>query len=166
LKTKSYTWILLAAFCSAAQAPAPRVQHKLVYSKDGTFGYRDTPTQPWSGYRVDDPDRPKPKTVDPGTFSTQEPALESRHGKLKLLCGEDRWLPFSCGSKRFHQIGFAAVQAVEPELPFRERRDGADQRIAGSPARHEIDRGYSPAEAQDRVTRICGVAIHYSGNGP
>ena len=64
MNTKSYTWILLAAFCSAAQAPAPRVQHKLVYNDDGTFGYRDTPTQSWSGYRVDDPDRPKPQTVD------------------------------------------------------------------------------------------------------
>ena len=95
LKTKSYTWILLAAFCSAAQAPAPRVQHKLVYNDDGTFGYRDTPTQPWSGCRVHDPDRPKPKTVDPGTFSTQERAGRPPSDAIVLFDGKDlsKWKP-------------------------------------------------------------------------
>ncbi|MCP4250895.1 MAG: hypothetical protein GY778_27980, partial [bacterium] len=33
-----------------------------VFAKDGSgvFGYKDTPVQPWSGYHVHDPDRPKP----------------------------------------------------------------------------------------------------------
>lgn len=95
MTTKSYTWILLTAFCSAAQAPAPRVQHKLVYNDDGTFGYRDTPTQPWSGYRVHDPDRPKPKTVDPGTFSTQERAGQPPSDAIVLFDGKDlsKWKP-------------------------------------------------------------------------
>jgi hypothetical protein len=78
LKTKSYTWILLAAFCSAAQAPAPGVQHKLVYNDDGTFGYR-----------------PKPKTVDPGTFSTQERAGRPPSDAIVLFDGKDlsKWKP-------------------------------------------------------------------------
>ena len=78
LKTKSYTWILLAAFCSAAQAPAPGVQHKLVYNDDGTFGYR-----------------PKPKTVNPGTFSTQERAGRPPSDAIVLFDGKDlsKWKP-------------------------------------------------------------------------
>jgi hypothetical protein len=38
-------------------------QSKLVYSKDGVFGYKHTPIQPWSGYHVHDPDRPEPALV-------------------------------------------------------------------------------------------------------
>ncbi|MCP5117121.1 MAG: DUF1080 domain-containing protein [bacterium] len=39
-----------------------------VFAKDGSgvFGYKDTPVQPWSGYHVHDPDRPKSKRADPG----------------------------------------------------------------------------------------------------
>jgi hypothetical protein len=33
----------------------------------GVFGYRHTPVQPWSGYHVHDPDRPKPPKVAPST---------------------------------------------------------------------------------------------------
>jgi len=63
---KKSTLIVLTAACAVAVAPPARAQqHKLVYTEDGTFGYRDTPTQPWSGYRVHDPDRPKPKNVVP-----------------------------------------------------------------------------------------------------
>jgi hypothetical protein len=40
----------------------------------GVRGYRDTPRQPWSGYRVHDPDRPLPVRVAPGSFLHSAPA--------------------------------------------------------------------------------------------
>jgi len=85
------TLILLAACCAAALAQ----QHKLVYTEDGTFGYRDTPVQPWSGYRVHDPDRPKPKTVDPGTLSTQDRPGRPPSDAIVLFDGKDlsKWKP-------------------------------------------------------------------------
>ena len=57
-----YVVILAAAACAF---PVIGQEHKLTYAKDGTgvFGYKDTPVQPWSGYRVHDPDRPAPKRV-------------------------------------------------------------------------------------------------------
>ena len=67
------TLILVAAWYMGTMAPLARGQaHKLIFTEDGTFGYRDTPVQPWSGHRVHDPDRPKPKKIDPGYFSTQD----------------------------------------------------------------------------------------------
>ncbi len=65
-------YICLAACCVVAMLAMAQRGHKLVFRGDGTFGYNDTPVQPWSGYRVHDPDRPKPKKIDPGTFSQQD----------------------------------------------------------------------------------------------
>ena len=57
------TAVFLAFFVASAGAGA---QSKLVDAKDGSgvFGYKHTPIQPWSGYHVHDPDRPKPPRVD------------------------------------------------------------------------------------------------------
>src|ERR1039457_4221290 len=93
---KKSTLIVLTAACAVAVAPPARAQqHKLVYTEDGTFGYRDTPTQPWSGYRVHDPDRPKPKNVDPGTLSTQDRAGRPPSDAIILFDGKDlsKWKP-------------------------------------------------------------------------
>ena len=81
---------IIAAF---AQGP----EHKLIYAKGGTgvFGYKDTPVQPWSGYHVHDPDRPAPKKVDPGEFSTQESVGRPPSDAIVLFDGKDlsRWKP-------------------------------------------------------------------------
>jgi hypothetical protein len=92
---KTCNSILLIALCAATHAPAARAQHKLVYNEDGTFGYRDTPVQPWSGYRVHDPDRPKPKTVDPGAFSIGEGPGQPPSDAIVLFDGKDlsKWKP-------------------------------------------------------------------------
>jgi hypothetical protein len=93
---KKSTLIVLTAACAVAVAPPARAQqHKLVYTEDGTFGYRDTPTQPWSGYRVHDPDRPKPKNVVPATFSTQDRAGRPPSDAIILFDGKDlsKWKP-------------------------------------------------------------------------
>ncbi len=66
------TVLLIATHQSQAQT------HELVYAKDGSgvFGYKDTPVQPWSGFRVHDPDRPAPPvvTVPPPTAAEQAAA--------------------------------------------------------------------------------------------
>ena len=93
---KKSTLIVLTAACAVAVAPPARAQqHKLVYTEDGTFGYRDTPTQPCSAYRVHDPDRPKPKNVVPGTFSTQDRPGRAPSDAIILFDGKDlsKWKP-------------------------------------------------------------------------
>ncbi len=93
--TKS-TSLLLAAWCMAGVSPLARAQqHRLVYTQDGTFGYRDTPRQPWSGYRVHDPDRPVPKKVEPGAFSTQDRPGRPPSDAIMLFDGKDlsKWKP-------------------------------------------------------------------------
>lgn len=59
-----------AAAKPAAKTPAKPAAKKLttVFAQDGSgvFGYKDSPIQPWSGFHVHDPDRPRPKRVDPG----------------------------------------------------------------------------------------------------
>lgn len=48
----------------------------LVSAKDGSgvFGYKHTPIQPWSGYHVHDPDRPRPRRVGGTVQSIAPPA--------------------------------------------------------------------------------------------
>ena len=54
-----------AAFCCGAvlntYAAGTLVEPK---DKDGCYGYSDSPQQPWSEYRVHDPNRPKPPKID------------------------------------------------------------------------------------------------------
>jgi hypothetical protein len=105
---KKSTLILLTTSCVIAIAPLARGQaqgqgqgrgqaqeHKLVYRDDGTFGYRDTPMQPCSAYRVHDPDRPKPKTIDPGDFSTQDHPGRPPSDAIVLFDDKDlsKWKP-------------------------------------------------------------------------
>lgn len=93
---KKSTLILLTTCWVVTVAPLARAQeHKLIYADDGTFGYRDTPMQPWSAYRVHDPDRPKPKMIDPGTFSTQDRPGRPPSDAIVLLGGKDlsKWKP-------------------------------------------------------------------------
>lgn len=93
---KKSTVILVTTCCVATMLPLAQGQgHKLVFTEDGTFGYRDTPVQPWSGYRVHDPDRPKPKNVEPGTFSTQDRPGRPPSDAIVLFDGKDlsKWKP-------------------------------------------------------------------------
>lgn len=82
--------LLFAIFLCAL--PAGAQDHKLSYAKDGSgvFGYKDTPVQPWSGYRIHDPDRPAPKRVTPGAATGQAPS-----DALILFDGKDlsAWKP-------------------------------------------------------------------------
>ena len=93
-----HTVVLVAAACAVAiVAIAWGQEHKLIYAKDGSgvFGYKDTPVQPWSGYRVHDPDRPAPKKVNPGEFSTQERVGTPPSDAIVLFDGKDlsKWKP-------------------------------------------------------------------------
>lgn len=109
---KKSTLILLTTCCVIAIVPLARGQgqaqgqgqgrgrgqgqeHQLVYRSDGTFGYTDTPMQTWSTYRVHDPDRPKPKTVQPGTFSAQDRPGRPPSDAIVLFDGKDlsKWKP-------------------------------------------------------------------------
>src|ERR1035437_8384950 len=115
---KKSTLIVLTAACAVAVAPPARAQqHKLVYTEDGTFGDRDTPTQPWSGYRVHDPDRPKPKNVDPGTFSTQDRAGRPPSDAIILFDGKDvsKWKPNQWkGNNGVLLMGDFEIQIFDP----------------------------------------------------
>lgn len=73
----------------AAKAQPARKIHPLLYAQDGSgvFGYKDTPIQPWSGFHVHDPDRPKPRRVDPGPAPAQ--ALPVPADALVLWGGSD-----------------------------------------------------------------------------
>jgi len=80
---------IVALLASAAVASA---QSKLVNAQDGsgTFGYKHTPIQPWSGYHVHDPDRPKPKPVVPASVPGGPPS-----DAVVLFAGKDmsEWRP-------------------------------------------------------------------------
>ena len=80
--------IIVVAVLLPASAGAQ--QHKLVEAKDGSgaFGYKDTPIQPWSGFRVHDPDRPLPKKVEPGSAST-DCQLTAPSDAVVLFDGKD-----------------------------------------------------------------------------
>ena len=82
---------------AAAVVAAVAAQVKLEYAKDGSgiFGYRDTPVQAWSGYHVHDPDRPNPRRIDPGDFSTQQKPGRPPSDAIVLFGGQNlgKWKP-------------------------------------------------------------------------
>lgn len=49
---------------------------ELVKARDGSgnFGYKDTPKLPWCEWLVHDPDRPAPRSVNPGPVASPKPA--------------------------------------------------------------------------------------------
>ena len=75
---------LLVIFFALGGAAAAQ-PHDLIQAKDGSgvVGYKDTPIQPWSGYHVHDPDRPKPPKVDPGPEQPPRPGPRRRHRALR-----------------------------------------------------------------------------------
>jgi hypothetical protein len=95
----SATAALVMTVCLAAPgAEKPKAaaqRHTLVYAQDGSgvFGYKDTPLQPWSGFHVHDPDRPKPRCVEVGPAAEQPtpPPADA----LVLFAGRDlsQWEP-------------------------------------------------------------------------
>jgi hypothetical protein len=66
----------VALFITLVLSIAAAAAQSLGFAKDGSGvrGYRDTPVQPWSGFRVHDADRPSPPRIDPGPFSPSAPA--------------------------------------------------------------------------------------------
>ena len=52
-------------------------------------GYTDTPMLPGGKWHVHDPDRPQPKVVTPGTFSTQQTAGKPPSDAIVLFDGKD-----------------------------------------------------------------------------
>ncbi len=82
--------LLRLAGIVAALWPALLPAQKLVQSPEGVYGYRDTPTLSWCGYRVHDPDRPVPRRVDPGPPAAPAPVPSDA---VVLFDGRDlaRW---------------------------------------------------------------------------
>lgn len=66
---------VLGSVISVLAAELPALKDGRVYATNGSgvYGYKDTPKQPWSGYLVHDPDRPAPRTVDPGAAPGSAP---------------------------------------------------------------------------------------------
>ncbi|HUR44330.1 MAG TPA: DUF1080 domain-containing protein [Candidatus Saccharimonadales bacterium] len=55
----------------------------------GNVGYTDTPMLPGNKWHVHDPDRPQPRVVTPGTFSTQAEPGKPPSDALVLFDGKD-----------------------------------------------------------------------------
>jgi hypothetical protein len=81
-------WLCLILSSFAIHRPVLAQKPTLVYAKDGSgvFGYKDTPVQPWSGFRVHDPDRPIPPRVDPGPAG---PSASTPSDAIVLFDGRD-----------------------------------------------------------------------------
>lgn len=69
----------------------------LAHAKDGSgvYGYHDTPVQPWSGFRVHDPDRPAPQRVNPGNAGLVPLPSVPPSDAIVLFNGPDlnKWQP-------------------------------------------------------------------------
>lgn len=85
------TILLIVTAAAGLSIPASAQKYKLHYAKDGSgvFGYKKTPVQPWSNWRVHDPDRPAPKKIDPGCPSTWEQSGTAPAGVVVLFDGKD-----------------------------------------------------------------------------
>jgi hypothetical protein len=97
LRVMNMKTVCLVITISFFAALAPTRAAELIYSKDGagTPGYKDTPIQPWSGFRTHDPDRPVPRKVEPGQLSTQEKGGTAPSDALPLFNGNgvSQWQP-------------------------------------------------------------------------
>jgi len=81
MKTNRVQWgaalaLILGAITVNCRAAAP-------------VGYTDTPVLPYGKWRVHDPDRPQPRVVTPGTFSTQETPGRPPSDAIVLFDGTD-----------------------------------------------------------------------------
>lgn len=86
---------LVSGAVLSATIATPALSLDRVPAKDGsgTYGYTDTPIQPWSGYHVHDPDRPLPPRVNVGPAPTHTAAPPS--DAVVLFNGTDlsKWRP-------------------------------------------------------------------------
>ena len=89
--------IVAAGLIGSLNAAESQTQHELVYAEDGSgvYGYKDTPTLPWCGYHVHDPDRPVPKRITPGTPGTTDKVGTAPSDAIVLFDGKDlsQWEP-------------------------------------------------------------------------
>ena len=94
------------AFCATLSVCGVLVAHDLVVPKNEneSYGYTDSPKQPWSEFRVHDPGRPIPKKLNPTPPTYFQPAPNDA---IVLFDGKniDAWeptkwkrttAPFSC----------------------------------------------------------------------
>ena len=86
----------------------------LAYAKDGSgvYGYKDTPVQPWSGFRVHDPDHPAPMRVNSGPVPAPATAPSDA---IVLFDGKDlsQWLPSD------YKVADGSMEAGDGDLTTR-----------------------------------------------
>lgn len=78
------------------------------------FGYDDTPFLPNSKWRVHDPNRPQPRVVTPGTFSTQEKPGEPPSDAIILFDGTDlsNWISCKDGGEARWKVENGYMEVV------------------------------------------------------
>ncbi|HID06710.1 MAG TPA: DUF1080 domain-containing protein [Armatimonadetes bacterium] len=78
------------------------------------FGYDDTPFLPNSKWRVHDPNRPQPRVVAPGTFSTQEKPGEPPSDAIILFDGTDlsNWVSCKDGGEARWKVEDGYMEVV------------------------------------------------------
>src|SRR5256886_12646003 len=89
-------FLLAAAVAGGALDVLPAAEHAPV-------GYTDTPMLPGGKWHVHDPNRPQPKVVAPGTFSTPETPGKPPSDAVVLFGGADlsRWRNDHAGPTRW-----------------------------------------------------------------
>ena len=93
MKTKKWIPFLLAVAGSGAAVAALRG------AEHASVGYTDTPMLPGGKWHVHDPNRPQPKVVTPGTFSTPETPGKPPSDAVVLFGGKDLAQWRSAGGK-------------------------------------------------------------------
>jgi hypothetical protein len=117
------------------------------------LGYTDTPVLPGQNYKVHDPERPQPRVVTPGTFSSQDAAGAPPSDAVILFDGKDlsEWESIKTGGPAQWKVENGYMEVVPKTGDIRTKQHFGDCQLHVEWAEPAVIKGESQGRGNSGV---------------